>query len=289
MKSLPLEQYVKCFKPENLANIKSYLFPPEIWPTNTEIVAMDMGGTNFRIGRVVFNSTGESTIKDFKKIPMPGVNAAITSDDFFDFFEKMKKEYNADKVGLCFSYPAEILADGRAKIIAFTKEVKISGAENKILDAKVLNDTTAAQLGTRGANMGMILGTGFNLCYIKNGMIINAEAGRCEDFPREEFDFGPLSEMQLSGAYLNPLIAKNVATKEEIYERGAKIAAAEIYGVAKYAGLDEIKIAVEGSVFYNVEPLQQQIKENLKKLGIKYTFLDGRDKTLIGAAVAALL
>lgn len=289
MNSLPLEQYVKLFRPEKLANIKSYLYPPKIWPKNKEVVAMDMGGTNFRIAKVCFDNTGNANIKDFKKITMPGVVNRISSDEFFKFFNQMKEDYKAETLGLCFSYPAEILEDGRAKIITFSKEIKIAGAENKILDAKVLNDTTAAQLGTKGANMGLILGTGFNICYSKDGMIINSEAGRCTDFPTEEFDFGPLAEMQFSGAYLIPLIEKGIASKEELYKRGAKIIAAEIYGIAKYAGLDELQIAAEGSVFYNVQELQDMIKDNLNKLGLKFTFLDGRDKTLIGAALAALI
>ena len=188
MKSLPLEQYVKLFRPEKLANIPSYLSPPKAWPQNKEAVAMDMGGTNFRIARVSFDDSANPKIEGFKKFTMPGVNARITSDEFFDFFNKMKEEYKADKVGLCFSYPAEILEDGRARIITFSKEIKIDGAENKILDAKVLNDTTAAQLGTKGANMGLILGTGFNICYSKDGTIINSEAGRSLDFPTEDFD-----------------------------------------------------------------------------------------------------
>ncbi len=289
MKSLPLEQYVELFKPEKLDNIKSYIYPPENWPTDCEVVAMDMGGTNFRIGRVKFDRSGNAEIYDFKKFKMPGVVEKITSDEFFDFFNQMKEEYHAKKIGLCFSYPAEILQDGRAKIITFSKEIKIEGAEDKVIDAKVVNDTTAAQLGTKGANMGLILGTGFNICYNYNGVIINSEAGRCTDFPTEDFDFGPLSEMQVSGKYLKPLIAKGVATAEEIYERGAKIVAAEIYGIAKYAGLEEVRIAAEGAVFYNVPEIQDLIRANLDTLGLKYSFLDGRDKTLIGAALAALI
>lgn len=288
MKSLPLEQYVKLFKPEKLDNIKSYLSTPSVWPKNKEVVAMDMGGTNFRVGRVCFDENGEATIKDLKKQTMPGVVNKITSKEFFDFFNQVREEYQAETVGLCFSYPAEILKDGRARIITFSKEIKIEGAENEVLDAKVLNDTTAAQLGTKGANMGLILGTGMNICYNKDGMIINAEAGRCKDFPYEDFDFGPLSEMQISGAYLRPLIAKNIATAEEIYDRAAKIVATEIYGLSKYAGIDQIKIAAEGSVFYNVPELQMKIKNYLTELGADYEFLDGRDKTLIGAAIAAL-
>ena len=288
MKSLPIEQYVEIFKPEKLANLKSYLYPPTEWPKNQTVTAMDMGGTNFRIATVKFDENGEPTIENFHKQEMPGVANAISSEEFFNFFNEMKAKYVSEKTGLCFSYPAEILEDGRAKIITFSKEIKINGAENKILDAKVLNDTTAVQMGTKGANMGLILGTGLNICYVKDNMIINAESGRFEGFPTEEFDFGSLAEMQVSGAYLRPLIAKEKATKEEIYDRAAKIVATEIYGIAKYAGIEKIKIAAEGSVFYNVQELQDLIKHYLDVLGADYEFLDGRNKTLIGAALTAL-
>ena len=288
MISLPIEQYVKLFNPEQLDNIKSFL-PTDIeWPHNKSAVAMDMGGTNYRIARVNFDENGEATISDFKKMPMPGIVNKITSEEFFDFFESMKKEYNAETVGLCFSYPAKILEDGSAEIITFSKEVQVDGCDGKKLNAKVLNDTTAAQLGTRGANMGLILGTGLNICYNKDGMIINSESGRFIGFPTEEYDFGDMAEQQVSGAYLRPLIAKGVATQEEIYNRAAKIVASEIYGIGKYAGIEHMKIAAEGSVFYNVTELQDLIRHYLDVLGADYEFLDGRDKTLIGAAIAAL-
>ena len=293
MKSLPIEQYVELFKPEKLDNIPSHLEPSPDWPVNCSAVAMDMGGTNFRIGRVSFDSDGRPAISDFKKEIMPGVNSPVSADEFFEFFESKKREYRADRVGLCFSYRAEILNKNQARIISFSKGIQINNAENRILNAAVLNDTTAAQLGTRGANMGLILGTGFNVCYIHNGMIINSEAGRYNEFPKEEFDFGELSEMQVSGAYLNPLIEKcekeGSADKEEIYDRGAKIVAAEIYKIGQHYKLGKLRIAAEGAVFYNVDCMRDKILSYLDYLGCDYEILDGRDKTLIGAAIAALI
>jgi len=293
MKSLPIEQYVKIFDPEKLDNLASYLEPGATWPKNCSAVAMDMGGTNFRIGRVSFDSEGNASVSDFQREIMPGVKSEVTADEFFKFFEDKKKEYNADRVGLCFSYRAEILNKNQARIIGFSKGVQIKDSENKILNAAVLNDTTAAQLGTRGANMGLILGTGFNICYIHNGMIINSEAGRFTEFPTEDFDFGNLSEMMVSGAYLNPLIEKcekeGSATKEEIYDRGAKIVAAEIYKIGQHYNLGKLRIAAEGAVFYNVDVMREKILSYLDYLGCEYEILDGRDKTLIGAAIAALI
>ena len=286
MKSLPIEQYLKLFKPETLANINSYAGIGE-WPKNYECVAMDMGGTNFRIGRVKFDAEGNPSVYDFKKQTMPGAEREITIDEFYDFFEAKKKEYSAEDVALCFSYEAEIFPDLSAKITHFSKEVKVDGAEGKIIKARIVNDTTAALLGTKGANIGLILGTGFNIAFIKDGVIYNSECGRFVGFPVSEIDCGPLSEMQLSGVYINPLIKNNPELRSEIIDRAAKIAAAEIYGTAKYAGIEELKIAAEGSVFYNFDELREKIIFYLNQLGCKYEFLDGRDKTLIGAAVAA--
>jgi len=293
MKHLPLEQYITLFNPEKLDNIPSYIVPKPEWPRSCSAVAMDMGGTNFRIGRVTFDSEGNPSISELQKETMPGVKEEIDIKDFFDFFEAKKKEYNADRVGLCFSYRAEILNKNEARIIGLSKGVRIRNSENQILKAAVVNDTTAAQLGTRNANMGLILGTGLNISYIHNGMIINSECGRYTHFPTEDFDFGPLAEMQVSGAYLNPLIEKcekeGLASRDELLERAANIVAAEIYGIGKHYKLGKLNIAAEGSVFYNVTALREKIQANLDSLDIEYEILDGRDKTLIGAAIAALI
>lgn len=291
MLSLPLERYTELFKPEKTANLKSLISASAEAPKSSSALAMDMGGTNFRIARVFFDENGEPDIRDLKQMSMPGANKEISSEEFFAFFEDMKKRYGGGKTGLCFSYPAEILENGTARIISFSKEIRICGAENMILDAKVINDTVAVQLGTKGANMALVLGTGLNISYSLDGMMINSEAGRSRDFPREDFDFGELAEMQVSGAYLRALTEKlaGKVSEDELYARAAKIVAAELFGIAKYAGISDMRIAAEGSVFYKVDKLRTMICGCLDKLGCRYEFLDGRGSTLTGAAIAALL
>ena len=287
MNKYSVEQYIKFFKPEQLENINSYVKVKE-WPRNREIVAMDMGGTNFRIGRVKFDNDGKTSIDDFKKFTMPGVEEEITADEFFTFFESMKAEYSTENVALCFSYSAQILPDMRARINTFSKNIKISGAEGRILNAAVVNDTIAALVGTRAANMSMILGTGFNLAYSKDGIIYNSECGRYVGFPCEAFDIGNMAENQVSGAFINTLIEENPDKRSLIIDRAARIVTAEIAGIAEYAGIYDLKIAAEGSVFHKFDELRERIIYHMDCLGLNYEFLDGRDTTLIGAAVAAL-
>ncbi len=286
-----LEQYIRLFRPENNANIKSFIKADSPFPENASALAMDIGGSNFRIGRVFFDGSGEASIKDFKSFPMPGLNEEISSDEFFGFIEGMRKEYGGGLTGLSFSYPARIFEDGSAEILSFSKEIKIRGAESKIIKLKTVNDTVAVQLGTRGANMALVLGTGMNISFSMDGMIINSECGRSRDFPAEDFDFGELAEMQAGGAYLMPLIKKleGKISARELYMRAARIAAAELFGTARYAGIEHMKIAAEGSVFYKAPGLSAMIKEALDSLCCSYEFLDGRNKNLIGAAAAALI
>ncbi len=131
-------------------------------------------------------------------------------------------------MGICFSFPCEILSNLDGKILLFDKEVRVRGAKGLILgDALreaferrnykltqkicVLNDTTATMLGgiakygSQSANgfIGMILGTGMNCCYFEQNAsilketalvnkpgqsVVNIEAGGYAGFKRTHID-----------------------------------------------------------------------------------------------------
>ncbi|MDR0425143.1 MAG: hexokinase [Clostridiales Family XIII bacterium] len=165
-------------------------------------IVIDAGGTNLRIALVQLGGAAPE-IKYFEKYPIPGFKTSVTAEEFFgklaEYIEPIAAE--SDKIGFCFSNPAEILPNRDARIIKFTKEVKVAGASGVIIgDALrsalkgrglphskhivVLNDTVATQLGAmadvseRGkysGYIGMILGTGLNASYTeKNGNIHKA-------------------------------------------------------------------------------------------------------------------
>ena len=188
-----------------------------------KILAIDAGGTNLRFARYEDGKFDEPV-----RMPMFGIKEEITADKFFDLMAYEISKYDAKDVGFCFSYPCEILDNKDGKIILFAKEVKIKNAKGKILGKElnkrlpekrnfsVINDTVAAQLGT-SADAGIILGTGFNICYTdrKENMIINSEIGQYEGFPFGTFDKELCKELKspktvaeklISGAYLGGVI-----------------------------------------------------------------------------------
>ena len=214
---------------KTLGMFKTYLNAgAKEWPDN-QILAIDAGGTNLRF--VLFKN-GEKLSEE--KMPMLGVGTPIDADDFFDEMAKLISKYDCQEIGFCFSYPMEIMPNNDGKIMWLTKEVKINGAEGKCIGEEInkrlgkkrnfyfLNDTVACQLGVN-ADIGMILGTGFNMCYTdKNlNMIVNPELGQYGQLPQGEFDKQLDKEMnsprlctekQISGVYLGKLI--EICTRE---------------------------------------------------------------------------
>ena len=111
-----------------------------------------------------------------------------------EFFEQIA-EYllpiadQSARIGLCFSFPCEILPTLEGKVLNFNKEVSIRNASGALLGQEidaalqrsgcrvrhrtcVINDTVATLLGARAqavrdyaGYIGFILGTGTNSCY----------------------------------------------------------------------------------------------------------------------------
>ncbi len=188
-----------------------------------DILAIDAGGTNLR-----FAEYKNGTFTEPVRMPMFGIKEEISADRFFDLMAYEISKYEAEDIGFCFSYPCEILENKDGKIILFAKEVKIKNAKGKVLGKElnkrlakkrnfsIINDTVAAQLGT-SADVGIILGTGFNICFTdrKKDMIVNSECGQYEGIPFGSFDkelckkMGspkPVAEKLIAGAYLGGVL-----------------------------------------------------------------------------------
>jgi len=141
MLNFNFEEYLEKFRndlknsSDGLENLPSYITQPESFPKNEKVVSIDMGGTNFRIANVVFDSNGVPSILNQTKCQMPGAigQDEIDINDFFDFVANKLKDYPGEKVGLCFSYLSEILPNNDARIITFSKGVRIRNAEGKLL------------------------------------------------------------------------------------------------------------------------------------------------------------
>lgn len=230
-------------KGSSLMMIPTYISPGHGSLAGKTAIAIDAGGTNMRTALVSFTENGP-VISGFTVSPMPGTEERISREAFYDaVLERIRPLADkADCVGFCFSYPAEITPDKDARVIRFNKEVRIDDSEGMILCQPlkerlpgkrfvVLNDTVAAQLGSDAgvhADIGFILGTGTNTCYVEKGenikklpgtggqMIINTESAGFDKFPLGEFERrfdettaipgDHLYEKAVSGAYHSGII-----------------------------------------------------------------------------------
>ncbi len=157
--------------------------------------------------------------------PMPGTHGHVGEDEFYDAFAKEIKRLDGkatvEKVGWCFSYPAESTPDLDAKLLRWTKNVDAPEIVGQNVGAELLkrtggksiavvNDTVATLLAAKATEgdktyssyIGFILGTGTNTAYVEKNrniakmpdldqagsMIINAESGSFDKAPRSRFD-----------------------------------------------------------------------------------------------------
>lgn len=208
----------------SLMMIPTYISMEKEIPLNEPVIVIDAGGTNFRVAVVYFDNDKKPVIEDFNNYPMPGTKGEISKDEFFDTMAGYVAPvlHRSSKLGFCFSYPAEILPNKDGRLIKFSKEVKVKGADGEIIgenllgafkklghnaDKKIilLNDTVSTLLGGKASYpdrvfdsyIGFILGTGTNTCYLEKNcnigkvsslkgsegsMLINIESGNYNKF-----------------------------------------------------------------------------------------------------------
>lgn len=252
-----LLQFSQCFataaenalagKKSPLLAVKSYLGMPKGDERGTYI-ALDFGGTNVRASRI--RLLGNHCFIVEKKISQPlkreGIydylSAHTTAEELFDFIAGLVGEAAGScrncYLGHTFSFGVEQkdVQDGR--LIQWSKEISVSGAEGKLVNdmltqalirrglsgirpAALLNDTTALLLAAgyqHGfSRVGVICGTGLNICYYEPAwnMIVILEAGGYEGMERTGWDkavdemsrhpgYHQLEKM-VSGAYLSEI------------------------------------------------------------------------------------
>ena len=153
-------------------------------------MVLDLGGTNYRVATVHFDGVKPVIRPEngWKKDLSVMKNPDFTEGDLFKEQADPVGEIRLDKkmpIGYCFSYPAESMPDGDAKLIRWTKGVDIKEMldkpvgrplmeylnernENKFTDIKVINDTVASLFAgltdsDSDAYIGLIVGTGTNM------------------------------------------------------------------------------------------------------------------------------
>ncbi len=234
-------------KPSSLMAVKSYLGLPS-GSEQGVYIALDFGGTNVRVSRI--RLLGNHCFIVEKKISRPlksdGVynytSSHTTAEELFDFIADMVGEAAGSCreccLGQTFSFGVEQrdVSDGR--LIRWSKEISVSGAEGRwvnemlsqalvrkglggIKPVALLNDTTALLLAAGyqhgRSQVGIICGTGFNICYYEPAwnMIVILEAGGYEGMERTGWDNAVDAESRqpgshqlekmVSGAYLSQI------------------------------------------------------------------------------------
>ncbi|NLH96110.1 MAG: hexokinase [Clostridiaceae bacterium] len=176
----------------SLLMIPTYIGMDGEIPLDEPVIAIDAGGTNFRVAVIHFDKDRKPVIEDFNNYPMPGSRGEISKEEFFSTMADYIRPVlgRCSKISFCFSYPAEIMPDRDGRIIKFSKEIKARDVKGELLGKNlldmfkkrglpsdksiiVLNDTVATLLAGRAASpgrifdgyIGFILGTGTNICY----------------------------------------------------------------------------------------------------------------------------
>ncbi len=175
-------------------NAEIQCIPTFILPKAADVkgkaLVFDLGGTNYRVAIVDF--TQEKPViypnngwkKDMSVMKSPGYTREELFKELADLIVEIKREEEMP-IGYCFSYPAESVPGGDAKLLRWTKGVDIRkmvgqfvgkplldylNEKNKIkfTGIKVLNDTIASLFAgltdkSYDAYIGLIVGTGTNM------------------------------------------------------------------------------------------------------------------------------
>ena len=206
--------------------IPTYLSDEGEIPLDKPCVVIDAGGTNFRRALVRFTAQGVQ-VEQLAKWKMPGIGMPASWEDFIAFaadaIEPLMTE--ADAIGFCFSYQAEITPERDGRVTRIDKEVVITGCEGQLVGRSlleelarrgitgkkivILNDTVAVLLGgpdaaaraVFGGFIGQVSGTGTNTCCSlpaarigklglaeEKHMIVNLESGMYDGLTPGSFD-----------------------------------------------------------------------------------------------------
>ena len=244
----------------NIPMIPSYLSLNTQPQIGLPCCVLDAGGTNLRVARAEFQSQNHCTLTNLTRMPMPGTQGELSADEFYDRLARLAQDTGCpERIGLCFSYNVLLERNLDGILQGWCKEVHVPDAPGKAVGAslaqaigptctgiRVLNDSTAALLGAHSQDpqitLGLILGTGINICYPElcaripkvprnlaaDSMIISTEIGEFDGFPKTIFDAAVIAasdepelahaEKQCAGAYLGQIIsmAWQAAAKAEL-------------------------------------------------------------------------
>jgi hexokinase len=324
--------------PSSLLMLPTYLSPEGRPKDGETAIAVDIGGTNLRVALTAYRS-GRLEVLWSDVSPVPGSRGTVTKDAFFAAIaDKLTPVIGkSGRVGVSFSHSAEILPNRDGRLISFSKEISVTDAagmeichelERKIIESGcrekksfvLLNDTVAVLLSGAAAVrpetcdgfMGLVLGTGMNMCYTERAveimtlrgdytsgaMIVNTEAGNFDKIPFGEPDRALDSRTANPGDHL---MEKAMLTHllDSLYERGARLVVSMLAGAMLKTdpGRDENKpvcVAAEGSTFYKLHSFKERVYTIVRselngRLGRYCEIIRTENASIEGTALAAML
>jgi hexokinase len=176
---------------QQVACLPAYLPEPSSKVEGRALV-VDAGGTNLRVAAVEMRDGIVRLLAGPLQGVLPdGRERPIGRGEFFGVHAELARQLGVPldlPLGYCFSYPAEVVASGDARLVRWTKGIQVSGVEGELVGArlrealgapgavKVLNDTVAALLGGAllcperyDGYIGLIVGTGTNMATFLPG------------------------------------------------------------------------------------------------------------------------
>lgn len=211
----------------SLRMLNTYIEAENALLEDTQVLAIDAGGTNFRAAQISLGSQGKLHINKLMSAKMPGIDTEVSKEEFFQTFADYIRPLmeGCERIGFCFSYPTEIYPSKDGRLIQFCKEIKAPEVVGEIIGESLLaalhmpdkpvvllNDTVSTLLAGKAANygasfgsyIGYILGTGTNTCYIESNKEISKTEGLDPDSTQiiniESGNFGkaPVTDIDLA-------------------------------------------------------------------------------------------
>lgn len=228
----------------NIPMLPSYLSTPIPVEPGASCCVLDAGGTNLRTALATFDADGRCHLEGIRVQRMPGTDAALSFGAFYEALAAPVRQLGQfENIGFCFSYNVTLNRNLDGKLDFWCKEVRVPEAVGKPVGSSlkqalgssckrvhVLNDSVAAMLGAGNVQVGVILGTGVNVCYLEqcrnipkvpqglrsDTMIISTEIGEFDRIPKSDFEQAVIrgsdapesahGEKQCSGGYLGAVI-----------------------------------------------------------------------------------
>ena len=262
----------------SLQMLKSCLSPTslESLPEGREALVIEIGGTNLYSARVIIKDHKPVIISSFKTQFKKRIFSS--SQEFFQIIvaslDGVIKNSRFDALAIVYSFAGKpTRTNNGVDVISsdkLTKEFVVPGigkvgVGRKLVDTLnefhpdlytgqpvvVLNDTVAT-LFSNGADIGGVVGTGFNIALDTPKGIINSESGSFSGVPtyqivneidRESLDPGNgLAEKQVSGVYLSKTFEKIIRILREVgisSKYSKQISSETITELLKYRGEDQ--------------------------------------------------